>query len=211
MENCFTQTVLTHVKECQQMFMQHQSDEYYIKRYLHDGLEEILHSTDDTPSEEDMQYIGLCDSHARDFYTFLREYKHINRQSVKYWLDFYLECVKNRSDPGALKMFPFEEDKIDRWFSQKDNDQVYIKNTRFNTKITSIAIGASFLLTKEATWWYHGTSHESALSLLKDGIVLEKGQNEQDFSTGHAFHLSRCFQTSIKYAKRNMIEKRGPC
>ena len=88
MENCFTQTVLTHVKECQQMFMQHQSDEYYIKRYLHDGLEEILLSTDDTPSEEDMQYIGLCDSHARDFCTFLREYKHINRQSVKYWLDF---------------------------------------------------------------------------------------------------------------------------
>ena len=122
-----------------------------------------------------------------------------------------MECVKNRSDPGALKLFPFEEDKIDRWFSQKDNDQVYIKNTRFNTKITSIAIGASFLLTKEATWWYHGTSHESALSLLKDGIVLEKGQNEQDFSTGHALYLSKFFQIAITWAKRNkkLIKKKG--
>ena len=48
MEKCVTQTVLDHVKECQEMFTRPdfyryktRSDEYYIKRYLHDGLEEI--------------------------------------------------------------------------------------------------------------------------------------------------------------------------
>ena len=207
MEKCVTQTVLDHVKECQEMF-DHQSDEYYIKRYLHDGLEEIANYI---PTEGDMIFVGLIDSHARDFCIFLRDYKYVNYQSIEYWLDFYLECVKNRSKSGTTKtVFPFEDDIVDEWFLQKyDDKQVYIKNARFYTKIKSIVVGANFLLAKEANWWYHGTSHESALSLLKHGIVPGMGNKGQDFSTGHAFHLSRCFQTSIKYAKRNMIEKKG--
>ena len=205
MEKCLTQTVLDYVKECQQTFM-HQSDAYHIKIYLHEMLEQIV---DDIPSEEDMQYVGLVDSHARDFCTFLRDYKYINYQGIGYWLDFYLECVKNSSD-SSIKKFPFEDDIVDEWFHRKDDDkQVYIKNTRFDTKITSISDDANFILTKEANWWYHGTSHESALSLLKHGIVPCMGKKGQDFSNGRAFYLSRCFQTSIKWAKRNMIEKKG--
>ena len=121
-----------YVKECQQLF-DHQSDEYYIKRNLHDGLKRICWL-----------------ARLAYFCIFLCDYKYIYYQSIDYWLDFYLECVQNSSD-SSVKKFPFEDDIVDEWFLQKCYDkQVYMKNTRFDTKITSIAGDANFLLRKQA-------------------------------------------------------------
>ena len=99
-EMCLTQAVLDYVKDCQQLFM-YQPDEYYIKRYLHGCPEE---NQSDIPSKEDMVHVGLSESHANDFCTFLRDYKYINRQSICYWLDFYLECVKKTEEITVLKL-----------------------------------------------------------------------------------------------------------
>ena len=41
------------------------------------------------------------------------------------------------------------------------------------------------------TYWFHGTDHGSALSIIRDGIDVTKGNKELDFSDGAGFYLTR--------------------
>ena len=59
-----------------------------------------------------------------------------------------------------------------------------------------------------SNYWYHGTSHASALSILDGGILFKMGGRAQDFSSGDGFYLSSSFTASADWAKTHPSE---PC
>ncbi|BFY99819.1 hypothetical protein BsWGS_02859 [Bradybaena similaris] len=48
---------------------------------------------------------------------------------------------------------------------------------------------------------FHGTTHESAMSLVKHGIILTRGSKEQDFSNGDGFYLSEKFDNAKAWSQ----------
>ena len=94
MEKFLTQNVIDHIEKCQQRFPWHQPDIYYVQRYLHDKIAATPFQQSDRPPEKEMRDIGLCESSASEFCTYLQRvdsgifYHHL---TVKYWLNSYIE------------------------------------------------------------------------------------------------------------------------
>lgn len=56
---------------------------------------------------------------------------------------------------------------------------------------------------------YHGTTHEDAKSILKEGIILEKCQEKTDF--GQGFYLTDSLESAVSWANRRaMFRKSKP-
>ena len=51
------------------------------------------------------------------------------------------------------------------------------------------------------TPFFHGTNHESALSILQKGIDITCGGQRLDFSDGEGFYITNNFSESIQYAE----------
>ena len=94
MEKFLTQNVIDHIEKCQQRFPWHQPDIYYVKRYLHNKIAATPFKKSDRPSKKEMRNIGLCESSASEFCTYLRRadsgiFRY--HQTVEYWLNSYIE------------------------------------------------------------------------------------------------------------------------
>ena len=57
------------------------------------------------------------------------------------------------------------------------------------------------LLNFGGTPFFHGTNHESALSILQEGIDITCGGQRLDFSDGEGFYITNNFSESIQYAE----------
>ena len=51
---------------------------------------------------------------------------------------------------------------------------------------------------KNVNFWFHATDHVSAMDIIQDGIRVEKGKSNQDFSDAMGFYLTNSFD----FAKR---------
>lgn len=48
--------------------------------------------------------------------------------------------------------------------------------------------------------YFHGTNHESAQHIIKNGIKLDSGKRAQDFSHGYGFYLFKTFEEALNWA-----------
>lgn len=48
---------------------------------------------------------------------------------------------------------------------------------------------------------FHGTTHESAMSVIAHGIILTRGSKEQDFSNGDGFYVSEKFDNAKAWSR----------
>ena len=55
-----------------------------------------------------------------------------------------------------------------------------------------------------ATYWFHGTDHNSALNIIREGIDLGKGKAAGDFSDGDGFYLTSNFQFAKEWPVKMM-------
>ena len=44
---------------------------------------------------------------------------------------------------------------------------------------------------EQVTYWFHGTDRESARIIIQQGIDVDKGKSQLDFSDGAGFYLTR--------------------
>ena len=109
MEKRLTQDVIDHIKNCQQRFPGHQTDIYYAKRHFEDALATL---PDDPvndvnipsenrcvmdghyiiPPEKYMHEIGLHESNASEFCTFMRTFEMVDHQPITYWIALFRMC-----------------------------------------------------------------------------------------------------------------------
>ena len=130
-------------------------------------------------------------------------------------LQVYLlvECVNNRVN--GKQSFVNNGTKIEEWFSSTATQ----KRRTYDIKCINISFEKikSFpktddvfpLSTKGGNYWYHGTTQESAESIRNVGIILEEGQEKQDFSHSSGFYLNPRFSDAAEWASRRFRETAG--
>ena len=108
MENCLRQDVLDYIKNCQQRFPGQQTDIYYAKRHFKEAIGALPDDPNNDvnipaenrrgmdgqyiiPSEKCMYEMGLRESNASEFCTFLRTFEMVDHQPLTYWIAWYLE------------------------------------------------------------------------------------------------------------------------
>lgn len=112
----------------------------------------------------------------------------------------------------SFARFPFRPNQVNKWFAltRKDGVDGDVQVNAINVDATGKAgrlytpqYDVAFpdgLADDEHRLFFHGTSHEGALSILKDGISLSEGTKTGDFSSGNGFYLTDNFNTALDWA-----------
>ena len=108
--------------------------------------------------------------------------------------------------------FPFRPNQVNKWFAltRKDGVDGDVQVNAINIDVAGKAgklytpqYDVAFpdgLADDEHRLFYHGTSHDGALSILRQGIMLSEGTKTGDFSSGNGFYLTDNFNTALDWA-----------
>ena len=115
-----------------------------------------------------------------------------------------------------LWQFPFRSDLTDSWFqlppitddkeSENDPDPCLVNIMNFVTKESQSSKDIHSKLddflrqSNGTTVLYHGTDHHSAVSILLEGIDLNAGRLNRDFSSRSGFYLTKNMDEAINWA-----------
>ena len=177
----------------------HQFDVYYAKR----GLKEAALSA---PQGDDLEILELCfqKTYAADLWQSISENKLLKQQKLEYWMPLYVDYVNETVNNG--RSFESNGEKLDNWF----DSEAFSETGNFDIKcINTLSINIDHvyssvndpesLFDSDGDYWYHGTTQNSAESIRKEGIILEKGQEQQDFSDSFGFYLNQNFHEAKKW------------
>ena len=108
--------------------------------------------------------------------------------------------------------FPYNEEITNQWFphnilGEPGQQVINTLNVSLNEeqrkdwqKWQNIVKEEADLPNFDGTLFFHGTSHESALNILQEGINITRGGQRLDFSDGEGFYITKNFSESIEYA-----------
>ena len=172
---------------------------YYAKR----GLKEAALSA---PQGDDLEILELCfqKTYAADLWQSISENKLLKQQKLEYWMPLYVDYVNETVNNG--RSFESNGEKLDNWF----DSEAFSETGNFDIKcINTLSINIDHvyssvndpesLFDSDGDYWYHGTTQNSAESIRKEGIILEKGQEQQDFSDSFGFYLNQNFHEAKKW------------
>ncbi|XP_059153738.1 uncharacterized protein LOC131939177 [Physella acuta] len=147
-------------------------------------------------TEERSKYIGglvhedLCHLHSPLFWAL--RYLHYS-----FYYDSLLLCVPK---------FLFQSDKINEWFDQycdhddDDNSCKMVKMINLTTVDSEKEKVLPLLLdSDDYVHLYHGTTYESCIDLIRNGIILGSGSAKQDFSSWKGFYLSEDLEDAKRW------------
>ena len=187
----------------------HQFDVYYVKR----GLKEAALSA---PQGDDLEILELCfqKTYAADLWQSISENKLLKHQKLEYWMRLYVDYVNETVNNG--RSFESNGEKLDNWF----DSEAFSETGNFDIKcINTLSINIDHvyssvndpesLFDSDGDYWYHGTTQNSAESIRKEGIRLEKGQEQQDFSDLFGFYLNQNFHEAKKWSMRRFGRTQG--
>lgn len=208
--------VIQDVKWCQFNIPDHQTNMYYVKRILENNLDDEEDVPDKDKLEEVLERSGFSEEKASELSQWLRRIDLFENQRLFYWVERYLDIL---NDTLPTDPYPHQPRKIEEPFeildeynieeqpreNDEENPRIKIINIlnkicdilKMNSRLSHIAIPC------EDGYWYHGTSHKAAQSILDIGIDLSKGKEKQDFSDGHGFYLTSNFEDAKLYALEN--------
>ena len=135
------------------------------------------------------------------------------------WAEIFIqdECTYNPLISSLyLRQFPFRSDLTDSWFllppitddkeSENDPDPCHVNIMNFVTKESQSSKDIHSKLddflrqSNGTTVLYHGTDHYSAVSILLEGIDLNAGKQNRDFSSRFGFYLTKNMDEAINWA-----------
>ena len=178
----------------------HHRDTYYAKR----SIEEVPPLN---PKENIPVISELCfEETALAIQVYFFKSNLFNHKVLEYWIHSQVQCVNNRVNDK--QSFVNNGAKVGEWFSCKATQKV----TTYDIECINISFkkiksfpknDAKFPLSiKGGNYWYHGTTQGSAESIRNNGIILEEGQPEQDFSHSSGFYLNPRFNDAAEWASR---------
>jgi len=137
------------------------------------------------------------------------------------WAEIFIqdECTYNPLISSLyLRQFPFRSELTDSWFqlppitddkgSENDPDPCHVNIMNFVTKESQSSKDIHSKLddflrqSNGTTVLYHGTDHFSAVSILLEGIDLNAGRQNRDFSSRSGFYLTKNMDEAINWALR---------
>lgn len=99
------------------------------------------------------------------------------------------------------KSFPYNKECVNEWFSvsapdtrPKEVNIINVDKRGEKSKCFTNDTGKFPETSVDYKVFFHGTSHESANNIIKDGIDLAKGKAKKDFSDGRGFYLADRFE-----------------
>ncbi|BFY99821.1 hypothetical protein BsWGS_02861 [Bradybaena similaris] len=195
----------------------HHADKYYIER----AIEENEKSADWIQSgfyEADyllkyLQDLGFSEETAAIISSNIPN-DLINLQKPSFWAMRYLDNVfTNHPLLSNCPRYPEHADTLDAWFEVPLNNSDEPSGAPINVKMINLSSSTNannllvetYLRSGEVDGThhilYHSTDHISAMSIVKEGIILTKGKKEQDFSSGDGFYLSEKFENAKLWTK----------
>lgn len=147
-----------------------------------------------------------------------------NHLDVIDWAVLYMQDLIRYSlfPENAFGKFPYQESTVNSWFKQARDQgdetcgEVHILNM-MGKKLKQLEPfplqgGKNFpqeIEGEDHQLFYHGTDHKSVECILEEGIILEKGKKNSDFSHGKGFYLNNNFQEAVSWAFRIRDKKRA--
>ena len=186
----------------------HQFDVYYVKR----GLKEAALSA---PQGDCLEFLELCfqKMFAAELWQSILENNLLKHQKLEYWMSLYVDYVKENVNNGR---FLNNGEKLGSWFDSEafsetggfDIKCINTLSSNIDHVYRSVS-GPESRLASDGEYWYHGTTQNSAESIRTEGILLEKGQEQQDFSDSFGFYLNQNFHEAKKWAIHRFGKTQG--
>ena len=203
----------------------HQSDMYFLKQFLADheencGFDESLSNVEAVASK--LQEIGFTANRSVVIAEWIAKQPLADHQSLLAWAQHYIESLFTYDIllNDHVSKYPYRETKLNSWFSitvERENKDgaketnVQVINTT-HEKVTWLIEEEERDRKKqqlEACFYYHGTDHKSAKSILEEGIKLKAGSPECDFSNGYGFYLTDNDVYALDWAREKSKAKAG--
>ena len=187
----------------------HQFDVYYVKMAL---IEAAL----SVPQGCDLEILKLCfqKTFAAELWQSILDNNLLTHQKLEYWMSLYVDYVNETVNNG--RRFLSNGEKLDSWFDSEgfsETGSFVIKciNTLSSNidDVYNSVNGPESLFNSDCDYWYHGTTQNSAESIRTEGILLEKNQEQQDFSDSFGFYLNQSFNEAKKWAIHRFGRTRG--
>ena len=196
----------------------HQTDLYHLKDIVCKTVEDNCLGDETDDNIKILTKAGFTEARAKLLDDFIAKHRLCEHQSLAYWVETYLDHMfqydifLNRDCP----LFPHDK-SLNEWFvisteRETENEDGEISNFDLNIRCintTTDKTRALYLdelsfptLTIQDGVWYHGTDHDSAERIRKNGIEVSSGRRSQDFSHGSGFYLSPYYSFAIDWATK---------
>ncbi|XP_059152814.1 uncharacterized protein LOC131938702 [Physella acuta] len=135
-------------------------------------------------------------------------------QSPLYWATVHIEnmfqnhplLTQCNDYPFAVdeNVFPPQSIRLQRTSRQQSSADIQVFNVSnieertIHSKINRFIIQSAPAANSQ---YFHGTSHENAVNILRNGIILKRGKRAQDFSDDDGFYLSYVFSHAKTWAR----------
>ena len=187
----------------------HQPDLYWISSFI----ELKNKSLPELPLVESFQHLGFTRFRAQSLAGLIQENPTSDHQTLLYIAKRYIArhqhssilFCKNSEQNGAsanasatiktdprgddnpveIPVVPVDEEEIEQ------NEIINFYKTQSKDKL------------EETTFWFHGTSKESAMNIAAKGVNLKRGGERGDFSDGAGFYLTSNFDFAYNWARMN--------
>ena len=197
----------------------HQTDMYFLQHFLADqdvnpNVDECFKNVEAVSSK--LQEMGFTQSRSVAIADWIEKQPWAEHQSLLAWAQHYIESLFTYDMflTECVHKYPYKENKVNEWFSvpveRDDNDEGEIAT---NVQVINTTEDKLSKLIEEKEQqcqqqpgqrlYYHGTDHNSAKSLLEDGIKLEKGKPCCDFSDGKGFYVADDATYAFEWAKKS--------
>ena len=197
-------------------FRNHQPDKYWLDCYLNIQYLDDNFDLNENKVEALME-AGFTGSRAKIVTDWISKNELSKQQTLKYWIKSYLNYMFNYNVFLCYECphYPFHGETIDEWkevdafYEDSDDDNILyvthrvpIINTTVENTLTLCKDGMQFPPHEaQPNLWYHGTDHRSAAVILNNGIRLEYGSTDQDFSDSCGFYLSPYYEYALEWAQ----------
>ena len=195
----------------------HKTDLYFSICFLKESYE----SSDTEALPDDaarLQRMGFSENRSNVIANWIAEQPLPKHKPLLAWAEIYLENLFKYDIflNDLVSPFSYEENRLNEWFThdvERDREEdgrlirksgtISAINTttieeaeaRIQEKITEFRNGNT-----EGKLYFHGTDHKSAKNILENGIKLEMGAKECDFSHGKGFYITNDFMYALHYA-----------
>jgi len=208
--------------EIRQGSCNHQTDQYHIRDIVCKAVEDNHHKFDAVTEVINILVAsGFCNARASILAENLQQDELSSLQPLTYWVEWYLDYMFEYDIflNSEYASFPLNADKVNEWSvvraTRHDESADEVDGPSINVQIYNTTNGFDTIARDrvpypprevEESVWYHGTDHNSARDILRDGISLKEGKGKQDFSHNDGFYLT----PHLDFAKKWAMKKGGP-
>ena len=196
---------------------QHRTDMYFLLCFIkeRDKSGNVESLRDRAAVECALQRMGFTESRSIIVAKWISEQPIPEEKSLLTWAKIYIENLFKYDIflNNHVRRFPYHEEILNEWSDVdvkrgNDQDNAAVTNVPIINTTTKIQ-GDYYIRNKIVEFnlrnpngqlYFHGTDHNSAKSILEDGINSREGERNCDFSHGYGFYVANQHDYALEYA-----------